>query len=150
MYEILLTLHIVAFGMALALTAGASILAGRVGGSKDPAIIHTVYGALYPVTMTGGMLWFVTGALGFWVAAEVGLSLGETWLTMSFAVFAVLLVTGFFVHAPYIRAVIAASERGAMTPELEKALASPAGPIASAVSAVSTIALVYLMIAKPG
>ena len=150
MYEILLTLHIVAFGMALALTAGASILATSAAGSTDAARVHAVYSALFPVTMIGGVLWLVTGALGFWIAADMGVPLSETWLTISFAVFAVLIVNGFVVHTRHIRGIIAASAKGVMSPELEKALGSPIGPIASAVSAIATIALVYLMVAKPG
>lgn len=150
MFVILLTLHIIAFAMSLALTAGTGIAAARVARGRDAKVIHAVFKAIKPLTIVGGIGWFVTGGLGAWVAAEMGASFTATWMVLTYVIFAVLVITGFFVHSPWHDRVIEASSTGMMTPTLDKLLSAPTSPVASAISALCVVALTYLMIAQPG
>ena len=70
------------------------------------------------------------------------------WLVYSYIAFAVLILTGFLLHSPWQAKVIAASASGGA--ELGALLQSPVHRIASGVSAVSVLTLIYLMTAKPG
>jgi uncharacterized membrane protein len=153
MLGVLLTLHILVFVIAFAFTAGVGILSARVARSRDARSIHGVFVAARPLQWVGGIGWFVAGALGVWVAAEAGLPFDQRWLLWSYVAFVVLVVAGLGMHAPWQAKVIAASASstdGIVTPELDRLLHSPVHPIASALSAVSFIALVYLMTAQPG
>lgn len=150
MFAILLSLHILVFVMAFAFTAGIGILSARIARSRDARLIHDVFVAARPLQWTGAIGWLVAGALGAWMAVRAGIAFDAPWLLYSYAAFAVLLVAGLGIHAPWQGKVIAASAGGTLTPELDALLRSPLHPLASALSAVSFIALVYLMTAQPG
>jgi uncharacterized membrane protein len=150
MYDWLLLLHILAFAMSLALTAGVAILAGRVARSRDAKAIHTAFAAAQPLTIVGGVGWLVTAGLGIGLIHDLGIPFSELWVMLSLGIFAVLVVVGFGVHAPWHAKVIAASAGGEMNPALEALLRAPTSPVASAVSAFCVVALTYLMIVKPG
>ena len=70
------------------------------------------------------------------------------WLVYSYIAFAVLILTGFLLHDPWQAKIIAAAGSGGT--ELNALLQSPIHRIASGVSAVSVLTLLYLMTAKPG
>ncbi|HEU4551016.1 MAG TPA: hypothetical protein VFS01_15055, partial [Rhizomicrobium sp.] len=70
------------------------------------------------------------------------------WLLCAYAVFIVLLLNGFLLHLPWQRRVLAAS--ASPGPELEAALHAPVHRIASIISALSVLVLLYLMTARPG
>src|ERR1700704_2309716 len=148
MLGVLLTLHILVFVIAFAFTAGVGILSARVARSRDARSIHGVFVAARPLQWVGGIGWFVAGALGAWIAVEAGVALGPPRLFWALGGCA-----GLGMHAPWQAKVITASAGsmdGIVTPELDRLLRSPVHPIASALSAVSFIALVYLMTAQPG
>lgn len=148
MIELLLFFHILLFVFAFTFTAGISILLGRVAASGDAKIIHTAFTAARPLSITGGILWLLTALLGAGLAHAYGLDLSTPWLVYSYIAFAVLILTGFLLHSPWQAKVIAASASGGT--ELNGLLQSPVHRIASAVSAVSVLILIYLMTAKPG
>ncbi len=148
MIELLLFLHILLFVFAFTFTAGISILLGRVAASGDAKIIHTSFTAARPLSMTGGILWLLTALVGVGLAHAYGLALTTPWLVYSYIVFAVLILTGALLHNPWQAKVIAASGSGGA--ELGALLQSPIHRIASGVSAVSVLTLIYLMTAKPG
>jgi hypothetical protein len=153
MLDLLLTLHILVFVFAFAFTAGIGILSARIARSRDARLIHGVFVAARPLQMAGGISWFVAGALGAAIAVEAGLPFDAPWLLWSYAAFAVLVIAGLGLHAPWQAKVIAAaaaSPDGAITPELDAVLRAPINPIASVLSALSFIALIYLMTARPG
>jgi hypothetical protein len=60
----------------------------------------------------------------------------------------VLILVGFLMHSPWQAKVIAAS--AAPSAELDRLLHAPSHRIASILSALSIVALVYLMTARPG
>jgi hypothetical protein len=148
MTELLLFLHILLFLFAFTFTAGTSILLGRVAATRDARIIHAAFSAARPLSITGGICWLLTALAGIGLAHAYGLELTTPWLVYSYIVFAVLILTGFLLHSPWQAKVIAASASGG--PELDALLQAPIHRIASGVSAVSVLILIYLMTARPG
>jgi hypothetical protein len=148
MIEFLLFLHILFFVFSFAFTAGISILCDRVARAGDAKTIHAVFSAAKPLSIVGGMGWILTGAVGAALAGALGLDMAAPWLLGAYAAFAVLVLNGFLVHRRLQDKVIAASLSPG--PELDALLRAPLHRIASAVSAVSILTLIYLMTARPG
>ena len=148
MTEFLLILHILLFVFSFAFTAGVSIIGNRVTGTRDAKTIHAYFSAVRPLSLAGGIGWILTAATGAALAHAYGLDMAAAWLIYSYVAFAVLILTGFLLHAPWQAKVVAAS--AAPGPELDAVLNSPVNRIASIVSALSILTLVYLMTARPG
>jgi hypothetical protein len=153
MLNVLIALHILVVAFSFAFTAGIGILSARIARSGDARLIHGVFAAARPLQWAGAAGWFVAAALGATIAAEAGIPFDAPWMLYSYAAFVVLIVAGVILHAPWqakVLAASAASPDGTITPALGAVLKSPVGPIASALSALSFIALIYLMTAQPG
>jgi hypothetical protein len=153
MLNLLITLHILVIAFAFAFTAGIGILSARIVRSRDVRLIQGVFATARPLQWTGAIGWFVAAALGAVIAVETGIPLDAPWLLYSYVAFGVLVVAGIVLHAPWQAKVIAAaaaSPDGTVTPELDRVLRAPVSPIASALSALSFIVLIYLMTAQPG
>jgi uncharacterized membrane protein len=148
MIEALLFLHILLFVFAFGLTAGLGFLTDRIARGGDARMIHAAFTASRPLSMTGGFLWILAALAGGALAAAMGYEMGAPWLLGAYAAFAVLIIVGFGMHAPWQARVIAAS--AAPGPQLEAVLKAPAHKIANALSALSVLALLYLMTARPG
>ena len=147
MIEFLLFLHILLFVFSFAFIAGIGILTDRVARTGDAKAIHAVFSAARPLSITGGMGWILTAVVGAALAATYGYKLTATWLLFSYAAFGVLILSGALLHSPWQAKVLAAS--AAPGPELDALLRSPIHRIASGLSAVSVLVLLYLMIARP-
>lgn len=152
MTNILLYLHILLFVFSFAFTAGISILLGRVAAGADPATVHAAFRAARPLSMAGGIGWVLTTLVGGALAGAFQVPMNASWLLGSYIAVAVLILTGFLVHAPWQAKVIAASASpGSQAgPQLQALLNSRAHRIASAVSALCVLTIVYLMVARPG
>ena len=150
MLHILLAAHLVLFAFSLAFTAGLGILQSRVARSGDVQKIHDLFSACRPLSMTGGIGWLVTAALGLGLAQTAGYDLTASWLIWSYGLFALFLAVGFGIHAPYQAKVIAASAGGVMTPQLQHLLKAPLERAAGAASAVAVIGIVWLMTSRMG
>ena len=148
MAEFLLFLHILLFVFSFAFTAGVSIVGNRVAGTQDARTIHAYFSAVRPLSLAGGVGWILTAAAGGALAHTYGLDMTATWLIYSYIAFAVLILTGFLLHAPWQAKVVAASATPG--PELDAVLKSSVHRIASILSALSVLTLVYLMTARPG
>jgi hypothetical protein len=148
MIEFLLFLHILLFIFSFAFTAGFGILADRVARGGDAHAIHAAFTAARPLSITGGIGWILTALAGAALASHMGFDMGASWLVGSYIAFAILIIVGFGVHAPWQAKVIAAS--ASPGPELAAVLKAPAHKIANVVSALSILALLYLMTARPG
>ena len=148
MTQLLLALHILLFAFSFAFTAGAGILGNRIARTGDAKVIHAYFSALRPLSIAGGIGWILTALMGGALASSVGLDMAAPWLLGSYAAFAVLILTGFLVHSPWQAKVVAAS--AAPGPELQQLLQAPRHKIASLVSALSILALVFLMTVRPG
>ena len=148
MTKFLLSLHILLFVFSFAFTAGISILTEKVAGGRDAKTIHAVFSAARPLAMSGGIGWILTAITGAMLASAYGWDMTAPWLLASYAAFAVLILVGFAMHAPWQAKVIAAS--AAPGPELDRLLRAPSHRIASILSALSVLVLIYLMTARPG
>jgi hypothetical protein len=148
MAELLLFLHILLFVFAFTFTAGTGILLDRVARTRDAKTIHTAFSAARPLSMAGGICWILTALVGAGLAHAYGFEMTAPWLVYSYIAFAVLILTGVLLHNPWQAKVIAASAQGGA--ELEALLQAPVHRIASGISAVSVLALLYLMTARPG
>ena len=148
MTEILLFLHVLLFMFSFAFTGGLSIFLQRMARSGDAGTIHAAFSAARPLTMAGGIGWVLTGLVGGALAQAYGYDPATPWLLCAYAVFIVLLLNGFLLHLPWQRRVLAAS--ASPGPELEAALHAPVHRIASIISALSVLVLLYLMTARPG
>lgn len=149
MLHLLLVLHLLSFAFAFAFTAGMGILQAQAARSRDAQKIHAVFSAAQPLSLTGGMLWIITAMTGILLAIYASMSLRQPWLVQSYIAFCVLILVGFGVHRPWQAQVIAAAEKGP-SPELDALLKSPKSKLASAVSAIAIIALVYFMTQRLG
>jgi hypothetical protein len=148
MTDVLLCLHILLFVFSFAFTAGISILLDRVARKADPATVHTLFRAARPLSIAGGIGWVLTVLVGGALANAFKLPMNAPWLLGSYAAAAVLILTGFLLHSPWQARVIAAS--ASPGPQLQAELHSPMHRIASGVSAVCVLAIVYLMVVRPG
>jgi hypothetical protein len=146
--QLLLALHILLFAFSFAFTAGAGILGNRIARTGDAKIIHAYFSAVRPLSIAGGIGWILTALTGGALARAFGLDMTAPWLLGSYAAFAVLILSGFLLHSPWQAKVIAASV--APGPELGQLLQAPAHRIASILSALSILALVFLMTVRPG
>ena len=148
MTAFLLSLHILLFVFSFAFTAGIGILGNRIARGGDAKTIHAYFSAAQPLSMAGGIGWIVTALTGVALASAYGWDLMAPWLVASYGAFAVLILVGFLMHAPWMAKVIAAS--AAPGPELDALLRASSHRIASILSAISVLALIVLMTARPG
>jgi len=148
MTEFLFFLHILLFTFSFAFTAGLGIFCDRVAAKGDAKTIHAVFGAALPLSTAGGIGWILTGLAGAALAGATGMDMAAPWLLGAYAVLAVLLLSGFLLHLPWHRKVVAASVSPG--PELDALLHAPIHRIAAGISSVSILILIYLMTARPG
>ena len=98
-----------------------------------------------------GVLLIAGIVFGLIAAMVMGFDLLQGWLVAVYILLALTLVVG-FAATPYLnrlKAALEANEGDAPGPELEKLLASPVAPIATAVSIVLIGAIIYDMVFKP-
>jgi hypothetical protein len=145
---LLLALHILLFAFSFAFTAGTGILGDRIARGGDAKVIHAYFTAIRPLSIAGGIGWILTALVGGVLAQAYGLDMMAPWLLGSYAAFAVLIVSGFVLHSPWQAKVIAASATAG--PELGSLLNAPVHRLASALSALSILTLVFLMVVRPG
>ncbi len=93
--------------------------------------------------------YLLTLATGVWLALEAGIPFDRPWLAASIAIYLVVLVVGFGVWGPVVRAELAALDRGGVAdPEYRRrrdvARRLSLGTIAA------LLAMLVLMIARPG
>ena len=148
MTQLLLALHILLFAFSFAFTAGAGILGDRIARGGDAKVIHAYFSAAQPLSIAGGIGWILTALVGGALASAFGFPMTAPWLLGSYAAFAVLILSGFLLHSPWQAKVVAAS--AAPGPELQALLHAPSHRIASIVSVLSILALIFLMTVRPG
>jgi uncharacterized membrane protein len=140
------------------LFVGGSMLAValRVGAMRRdrPSEIALLLRAVRPaVPLVGGGLVF-TVAIGFWLADRLGYNLGATWLTLTFALVGWMLVVGAVAGRQDRRTRELADRLAAAgdhpSAELSRRLRDPLNLALSASMLVATVAIVALMVWKPG
>ncbi len=148
MIEALLLIHILLFMFSFAFTGGLGIYLQRIARTGDARAIHAAFSAANPLSLAGGIGWILTGIAGGALARGYGYNPAEGWLVGTYVLFIILLLNGFLLHLPWQKRVVAAS--ASPGPELEAVLHAPSHRIASIVSALCVLSLLYLMTARPG
>jgi MFS family permease len=146
MIKTLLFLHILLFMFSFAFTGGLGIYLARMAKSSDHATIQAAFRTAAPLTLMGGIGWILTGIIGGALAQAYGFDPTAPWLVAVYVVFAILLLNGFLLHRPLHRRVATATPG----PQLEAALHAPMHRVAAIVSGLSVLALVFLMVVRPG
>ncbi len=148
MIGLILFLHILFFVFSFAFTGGLSIYLDRIAATHDRGVIHAAFRAARPLSLAGGVGWILTALLGAALAGMAGIPMGTPWLLYSYLAFAVLLVVGVGLHSPWQARVIAASAPSARG-DLDALLHAPLHRIASALSGLSVLAILYFMATQP-
>ena len=140
------------------LFVGGTVLAAalRVAAMRRdrPSEIALLLRAVRPaVPLVGGGL-VLTVAIGFWLADTLGYDLGSTWLTLTFALVGWMLAVGAVAGRADRRtrelAERLAADGADSSPELARRLRDPINLSLNASMLVVTIAIVALMVWKPG
>ncbi|HVZ27211.1 MAG TPA: hypothetical protein VG798_01010 [Rhizomicrobium sp.] len=144
----LLFLHIVLFVFSFAFTAGFGILGDRIAATGDAKTIHAYFRMARPMAIAGGIGWILTALAGGVLAGAFAFDMTAPWLLASYGAFAVLILVGFLIHLPWQAKVIAAS--AGQGPDLNAVLHAPSHRIATIVSALSILTIIFLMTVRPG
>ncbi len=121
---------------------------------ERPAEIALLLRAVRPAVpfVAGGLV--LTVAVGFWLADRVGYDLGATWLTLSFVLVAWMLAVGAVAGRADRRtrelAEALAADGAESSDELARRLRDPLNLALNASMLAATIAIVALMVWKPG
>ena len=150
---ILLAVHVlVAFAAAAFLVVPGAMLVAAAN-SRDVPFIRRAFAVGAFHGRIGGPLALLAGILGVALAIVVGIPLGSGWLIASYVVYVLLIVIGIGYHARWemrVAQLAQASPDDAPSPELAAAIADPLGKPMMWLSAILWIAIVYLMVTKPG
>lgn len=145
--------HIALIFSGIALIYGTEILLHRIARSGDTGTVRTAFRIARPVAMAGPAVFWV--GIGFGVAAAVvnGYDLFAPWLLATYGLVAALLVAGVTITVPWmgrVTSLSAAAPDGPAPTELRTALHDPVVMLVMYASIVVDVAIVALMVFKPG
>jgi uncharacterized membrane protein len=148
LYLLIKWVHVLAAITAL----GSNITYGfwMVRASRDPAVLPFTLRTIKLIddriaNPAYGLL-LITGLAMIWVS---GYPFHTPWLELAFALYIVMFFLGLFGYTPTLKRQIAALERGGISsPEYQAAAAR--GRLLGALLGVVVIAIVFLMVVKPG
>jgi hypothetical protein len=146
-------LHIAFIFGGITLVYGAEILLHRIGRSGDTRTIRTAFQMAKPVATVGPAIFWIGVAFGLTAAVVNGYNLLAPWLLAAYALVATLLVAGRTITVPWLNRVgtlAAAAPDGPASPELSAALHDRSATVLVYVSLVVDVAIVALMVFKPG
>jgi uncharacterized membrane protein len=152
-YEWLLFLHLLGAFLFVGGSLAAAVLRLAAIRARDAREAATLLRAVRPAVplVAGGLL--LTVGLGFWLADDLGVDLGATWLVATYALLAWLAVVGAVAgrrdrHTRELAERLAAA--GTAGPDLRSRLADPLGLALNASLLAATVAVIALMVWKPG
>jgi uncharacterized membrane protein len=141
-------IHIAAMFLAVSIFVGQGMLVGGVARSGDVAALKRVVAAEERFAPVGGASFLVGIVFGFITAITGDLDLTQTWLVISYAIAAFILVNGLTYHRAQSEKLKAAVEAG--DGDRARALAgAPSATLMNVVDALAWLAIIYLMVAKP-
>ncbi|MEX2446622.1 MAG: DUF2269 family protein [Dehalococcoidia bacterium] len=156
MRDVLLVLHILSAFLFVAGALTTTMLDLYARGSTATRTL----GMAADVQRKAGLFAVVPGAVlalvfGSWLVVEVGFGFGEAWISASYALWIVALALGPAMLGSHHRRVKQQADRllaqGVETsPDLQREFNAPLAKAISGLIGLIIIALVYLMVAKPG
>ncbi len=152
--EWLVFLHLVGAFLFVGGSLVAAVLRVAAIRRSRPSEVALLLGAVRPAVplVAGGLV--LTVAIGFWLADRLGYDLGGTWLTLTFVLVGWMLVVGTLTGRSerHTRELAQRLAAGGDEPsdELDRRLRAPVGLVLDGSLLVATVAVVALMIWKPG
>jgi hypothetical protein len=150
---IVIALHVLAAFVAVAFLIVPGLILEIVGHTHDVVLIRKTYALASFHGKVGGPFAILLLLLGIAAAMVNGLPLTLPWLIASYVLFALLMAAGFGFHMPRelrIAALSQTSPDAAPSPELAAAIDAPLAKPMLWVSAALWIALIVIMVVRPG
>lgn len=147
------TLHVLAAFVAVAFLVVPGLILELVGRTHDVVLIRKTYALASFHGRVGGPFSILILLFGIWAAVANGIPLGTTWLVISYVLYAILAGTGFGYHMRRelrIAGLSQTSPDSAPSPELAAAIDDPLATPMLWVSGILWIALIVVMILRPG
>jgi uncharacterized membrane protein len=150
----ILFLHLAGVLLFVGGSIAAALLRGAAMGRELPSEIALLLRAVRPVVpaVAGGLV--ITIAAGFWLASDLDLALSATWLSLTFVLIAWMLVVGAVAGRQDRKtrelAETLAAGGDARSAELARRLRDPLNLVLNASMLVAAVAIVALMVWKPG
>jgi predicted integral membrane protein DUF2269 len=151
--SITIVLHILAMFVAFAFTTGTGIVLSAIANNGDVRAIRAAAKATRPFQIAGGIILIIGLIFGFGAAQMAGFNLGARWLVVTYVCVALLLYFGLVVHRGWsakLAAAAAASPENTPSAELLAVIGDPLVRIAGPVSGILWIAIIAMMVVKPG
>lgn len=155
-YETLLLLHFVSVGLLIGGEGVAMATGIGISRTSDTRVI----GTLARLSSTAEYVALIPGAIGtlvfgLWLVDETFYEFGDTWLVVSYVLWAIAMLVGLLVLGPHSRRVARRAEalRSDGVDESEELHAEASKPLIAILGmgqVVIIIAFLYLMTAKPG
>jgi len=146
-------LHVLTMFVAVTLMFGGEVLFHLLRRTGDMATLRRFVDVVFPVFRVGVGLLTLGVAFGLAAAAAIGWNLTARWLVLAYGLAALIYAVGFGLGVPYFDRVRAALREHAddpAQPDLRRALGDRRGPIALVASTVLYVAILYVMVVKPG
>ncbi|HEU5479871.1 MAG TPA: hypothetical protein VFU90_08575 [Candidatus Tumulicola sp.] len=147
------TLLVLAAFVAVAFLVVPGLILELVGRTHDVVLIRKTYALASFHGRVGGPFSILILLFGLWAAVANGIPLGTTWLVISYVLYAILAGTGFGYHMRRelrIAGLSQTSPDSAPSPELAAAIDDPLATPMLWVSGILWIALIVVMILRPG
>ena len=153
-YDWLLLFHILGAFLIFSGSIVAGILQFAATRRERPSEIALLLGLMQPAVIAIGVGAIVTLGLGFWLADDAGYGIGEGWVVAAIALWVVAQALGGLGGKPLGRAAALAqrlAEDGDQpSAELHRAVADRRAFVLSYLSFAAVIAILVLMVFKPG
>jgi uncharacterized membrane protein len=141
-------LHVVAMFSAVTLLVGGDVFFHALRRTGDRAALRRFLGAINPLFGLGVALLTLGVVFGIATAATGSWDFFARWLVGAYVIVAVLYLVGLFVGLPYYRSAAAALASDGTTDD--RALDDPRGWGSMLISVAGYLAIIFLMIVKPG
>ena len=146
-------LHIAFIFGGITLIYGTEILLHRISRSGDTRAIRAAFGMAKPVATAAPAIFWMGVAFGLTAGVVNGYNLLAPWLLATYVLVAALLVSGLTVTVPWMNrvgALAVAAPDGPASPELTAVLHDRSVMVLMYASLVVDVAILALMVFKPG
>jgi uncharacterized membrane protein len=152
MWILFKVIHVMAVVLAIGISIGPEILLNRIARSNDVRAIRAGFKMASPLAKAAPPF-YVAGLLtGLGAVWSGGWNFAAPWLLISYGIFAVMIALDAGFRVPWVKRVLAAataSPDGALSAELQSALADRRGTITTWAGPPAILIMVFLMVYKP-